>query len=198
MIQVEGVTKTIVNGSHRVEILRGIDFTVPSGQFVALMGASGSGKSTLCKLLHHRFQSVYLDYGWLREFHLDNEWKKAGPEEEQMAFDNLVFILKNYIQHGYSHILVTDLQDHRVQQIPEIFAADKFTIVTLLVQDEDEHRRRVLEPERDSGYRNFTAAIAWNRSINARPTLPNEIKFDNTALTPEEAVRQIERLLIDW
>ncbi|MCC6262674.1 MAG: ABC transporter ATP-binding protein [Bryobacterales bacterium] len=51
VIAVENLTKTIVNGPHRVEILRGIEFTVPKGQFVALMGASGSGKSTLLGLL---------------------------------------------------------------------------------------------------------------------------------------------------
>jgi putative ABC transport system ATP-binding protein len=51
VIVVEKLTKTIVNGQHRVEILRGVDFTVPKGQFVALMGASGSGKSTLLGLL---------------------------------------------------------------------------------------------------------------------------------------------------
>ncbi|MCW5964669.1 MAG: ABC transporter ATP-binding protein [Bryobacterales bacterium] len=51
VIVVDRVTKTIVNGAHRVEILRGIEFTVPRGQFVALMGASGSGKSTLLGLL---------------------------------------------------------------------------------------------------------------------------------------------------
>lgn len=51
VIAVENLTKTIVNGPHRVEILRGIGFTVPKGQFVALMGASGSGKSTLLGLL---------------------------------------------------------------------------------------------------------------------------------------------------
>jgi putative ABC transport system ATP-binding protein len=50
-IEVEEVTKTIVNGGHRVEILKGISFHVPRGQFVALMGASGSGKSTLLGLL---------------------------------------------------------------------------------------------------------------------------------------------------
>jgi putative ABC transport system ATP-binding protein len=34
-----------------VEILKGIDFAVPRGQFAAIMGASGSGKSTLLGLL---------------------------------------------------------------------------------------------------------------------------------------------------
>jgi putative ABC transport system ATP-binding protein len=45
------LTKIIDSGTHRVEILRGIDFEVPAGQFVAIMGASGSGKSTLLGLL---------------------------------------------------------------------------------------------------------------------------------------------------
>jgi putative ABC transport system ATP-binding protein len=51
MIQVAGLTKTIQNGNNRVEILRNVSFTVPAGQFVAIMGASGSGKSTLLGLM---------------------------------------------------------------------------------------------------------------------------------------------------
>ncbi len=51
IIEARGVTKTIDTGTHRVEILRGVDFEVPNGQFVAIMGASGSGKSTLLGLL---------------------------------------------------------------------------------------------------------------------------------------------------
>jgi putative ABC transport system ATP-binding protein len=51
MISVEGLRKSIRNGARTVDILKGIDFTVPQGQFVAVMGASGSGKSTLLGLL---------------------------------------------------------------------------------------------------------------------------------------------------
>src|ERR1700723_3254227 len=51
MISVEGLRKSIRNGARTVDILKGIDFTVPQGQFAAVMGASGSGKSTLLGLL---------------------------------------------------------------------------------------------------------------------------------------------------
>ncbi len=51
ILEVHSLTKIIDTGTHRVEILRGIDLEVPEGQFVAIMGASGSGKSTLLGLL---------------------------------------------------------------------------------------------------------------------------------------------------
>lgn len=51
MIAVQGLTKSIRNGNNTVEILKGIDIAIPTGQFAAIMGASGSGKSTLLGLL---------------------------------------------------------------------------------------------------------------------------------------------------
>jgi putative ABC transport system ATP-binding protein len=51
IIVVDDLRKSIRNGPRTVEILRGLDFTVPRGEFVAIMGASGSGKSTLLGLL---------------------------------------------------------------------------------------------------------------------------------------------------
>ncbi|HJY08922.1 MAG TPA: ATP-binding cassette domain-containing protein, partial [Bryobacteraceae bacterium] len=51
ILQVENLRKTIDNGSNRVEILRGLTFSIPRGEFVAIMGASGSGKSTLLGLM---------------------------------------------------------------------------------------------------------------------------------------------------
>jgi putative ABC transport system ATP-binding protein len=51
LIQVRALTKSIHTGTHRVEILKGIDLDIPRGQFAAIMGPSGSGKSTLLGLL---------------------------------------------------------------------------------------------------------------------------------------------------
>jgi putative ABC transport system ATP-binding protein len=51
ILAAHNLTKSLDSGSHRVEILRGIDLEIPAGQFVAIMGASGSGKSTLLGLL---------------------------------------------------------------------------------------------------------------------------------------------------
>ncbi len=51
MIQLRGVSKTVQSGSHPLTILHPLDYTIESGQFVAIVGPSGSGKSTLLGLL---------------------------------------------------------------------------------------------------------------------------------------------------
>jgi chloramphenicol 3-O-phosphotransferase len=160
-------------------------------QIIVIAGAPGSGKTTVTQLLHEHYQSVMIDFGWLRQFHLDRMWTRASKAEEAMAFENLTFILRNYLKHGYSHILLNDLEDQRVQQIPSLFEPRDFMIVTLTVNDETEHKQRVLNPERDSGYRDYQTAIAWNKAIQQRPLLVNEYRINNTRQTAEDACRQI-------
>lgn len=158
---------------------------------IFIAGSPGTGKTTVSKLLRDKLNSPYIDFGWLREFHLDREWKKANEKEEQMAFDNLVFMLKNYIKNDYKNVIVTDLLEKRIAQIHELFQPDEYIIFTLTVSDDEELKRRVLEPTRDSGYRNFEEAIAWNRREMERSIFQNETKIDTLDKSPEEVVKII-------
>ena len=51
IIEVAGVTKTYGEGQAAFQALRGINFSVAEGDFVAVMGPSGSGKSTVMNIL---------------------------------------------------------------------------------------------------------------------------------------------------
>ena len=51
MIELRQVSKTVTSGSEPLTILHPLDLTIPSGQFVAVVGPSGSGKSTLLGLV---------------------------------------------------------------------------------------------------------------------------------------------------
>jgi putative ABC transport system ATP-binding protein len=51
MIQLRGVSKTVESGGRPLTILHPLDLTIPSGQFIAIVGPSGSGKSTLLGLI---------------------------------------------------------------------------------------------------------------------------------------------------
>ena len=51
IIELRGVTKVYGTGTAAMEALRGIDLSIFSGEFVAVMGPSGSGKSTCMNIL---------------------------------------------------------------------------------------------------------------------------------------------------
>lgn len=78
MIRVSSLTKSIATSTHRVDILKGLDFTIEKGEFVAIMGPSGSGKSTLLGLL------AGLDSPTTGKILLDGE-DITGLDEDRMA-----------------------------------------------------------------------------------------------------------------
>jgi putative ABC transport system ATP-binding protein len=51
MINMQSVSKTYTTGRNRVEALKSVNFSVDTGDYVAIQGSSGSGKSTLLNVL---------------------------------------------------------------------------------------------------------------------------------------------------
>jgi putative ABC transport system ATP-binding protein len=51
LIELSGVTKTYGRGQAAFQALRGVNFVIGEGDFVAVMGPSGSGKSTVMNIL---------------------------------------------------------------------------------------------------------------------------------------------------
>lgn len=162
---------------------------------IFIAGAPGSGKTTVAELLVQKLHSPYIDFGWLREFHLDREWKKANDREERMSFENLVVILKNYIKYSYKNVIVTDLRDSKIQEISKFFKKDKYVIFTLIIDTDEEMKKRVLGP-RDSGFKNVKEAISWNKHLKERKNLLHEIKIDNSHNKPEKTVEQILKFIV--
>lgn len=80
MIEVRELTKTFVTGELVTPVLKGIDLTVKTGEFIAIMGRSGAGKSTLM------YQMSLLDTPTSGSITIDGKDALAMTEDEKVSF----------------------------------------------------------------------------------------------------------------
>lgn len=92
LIEVKGLTKVFKDGEKETRVLKGIDFEVKEGEWIAIMGRSGAGKSTFM------YQMSLLDDpsgGEVRIFGKDTH--KMTPDEKTVfRLNELGYVFQDY------------------------------------------------------------------------------------------------------
>ena len=111
VIDIQGITKTYVNGKLSVPVLHGIDLVVNKGEFVSIMGPSGSGKSTFMNILG------CLDRPTTGSYRLN------GDEVATLSDDELAYVRNKQIGFVFqSFNLLTKLTALEKVALPMIYA----------------------------------------------------------------------------
>jgi len=92
VLQVTELSKTFGSGDTEVNAVDGVTFTVPTGQFAAVIGRSGSGKSTLLALMGA------LDKPTSGTIEVDGELISKGSDRQLIEYrrDKIGFIFQSY------------------------------------------------------------------------------------------------------
>ena len=87
IIKITALRKDYHVGEVTVHALRGVNLTIQSGEFVAIMGVSGSGKSTMLNILGCLDKPTHGDY-WLDGVNINtlNRDELAGLRNQKLGF----------------------------------------------------------------------------------------------------------------
>lgn len=160
LLRVEKISKTYGSGETAVHALKDVTFSVPQGEFVAIVGQSGSGKSTLLNMIGA------LDTPTSGRVFIGGKDTFAMKEKELTIFRrrNIGFIFQSFHLipelSVEQNILFPLLLDHR--KISRGYLEDLLTILGL------EQRRNHLPSQLSGGQQQ---RVAIGRALMTRPSL---------------------------
>ena len=92
LIKVENLIKTFIDGDKETRVLKGIDFTAESGEWISIMGRSGAGKSTFM------YQMSLLDDSTSGEVYLfgKDTHNMTAEEKTNLRLSELGYVFQDY------------------------------------------------------------------------------------------------------
>lgn len=163
--------------------------------FIFITGAPGSGKSTVAAALQQKLSAPLFEFGWIPEFRNTGNRTTTYTEDEALAFENLELVLKNYAKHDFKNVIVTDLENERIEQIAKTFDKYDYVIVTLRLFDDQLLKKHVLDKSRSSGYRGWQKSLDINKQLLQRKAFPAEFFIDVKDQSVDEITESILRII---
>lgn len=160
MINLVNVNRHFKNGEETNHILKDINISIDTGEFIAIMGPSGSGKSTLINILG------FIDRGYTGEYLFD------GENYQQVSDNKLAFIRNKTVGFVFQNFKL--IQNNTIMEnvsIPLLYSGmsskERKQCVESVLKDVGIADKKHLVPNKLSGGQQQRVAIA--RSIVNKP-----------------------------
>lgn len=160
MINLVNMNRHFKNGEETNHILKDINISIDTGEFIAIMGPSGSGKSTLINILG------FIDRGYTGEYLFDNE------NYQQVSDNKLAFIRNKTVGFVFQNFKL--IQNNTIMEnvsIPLLYSGmsskERKQRVESVLKDVGIADKKHLVPNKLSGGQQQRVAIA--RSIVNKP-----------------------------
>jgi putative ABC transport system ATP-binding protein len=161
-IVLRNLEKSIPAGAGRLYLLRQINLTIASGDFVTIMGPSGAGKTTLLTILG------MLDGTWTGEYEFWGERVDQLPLKRRQAFarDQIGFVFQQY--HLLDDLTVAENLDVPLSY-RNVRASERAALVADTLDRFNIVGKKDLYPSQLSGGQQQLVGVA--RAVIARPKL---------------------------